>query len=344
MFFFHQCTCFHLCFILFSATTFRKGGIPSQPFATSDEFRDVYPQCMELALQSVTQDERLHMAESVHGPQMLQSAKIMMTRYDELDFMLPHLEGVFVSDAKHISLSQHREHQRARLHQLRCNMSVRQEFTSVLTAAAGVAIAQGHMFYTMLLRHFVDAFLKLQMESIANKENVRPTVQLDSEDRDILAYICGYIIRRIQSKTSSYHDGLLEVLGSQTPAQDVPVQWITACDRGGLLYPSTNFFLFMEECEAYLRSTMNSGSVNSDSLLRDQLKEDLLENVKLQQRWDSLGGPADTFMEEKVLDLYLTIRGHATAKHVMAKYRSAVESSRRSKSLRKSLKEQLKDM
>ena len=133
-------------------------------------------------------------------------------------------------------------------------------------------------------------------------------MQLDSEGRDTLAYICGHIIRQIQTKTSPYRDGLLEVLGSRTPAQVVPVQWITASGCGGLIYPSTNFFLFMEECEAFLYNTMFSGPVNSDSLLHNQLKEDMFENVILQQQWDLLGGPADTLMEEKVLDSYLTIR------------------------------------
>ena len=59
------------------------------------------------------------------------------------------------------------------------------------------------------------------------------------------------------------------------------MKWITASDRGGLIYPSTNFFLFMEECEAFLRNTMFSGPVNSDSLLHNKLKEDKLENVIL---------------------------------------------------------------
>ena len=148
--------------------------MPSQPFATSDEFREVYPQCMEHALQSIIQDQRLPMTDSVHGHQMIQSAKIMMTHYDELNFMLLHFEGVFISDTKHISLSQHRDHQRTRLHQLRCNISVHQDFTLVLTVVAGVAITQGYMFFTMLRRHFEDAFLKLQMESLANKKKRMP--------------------------------------------------------------------------------------------------------------------------------------------------------------------------
>ena len=42
-----------------------------------------------------------------------------------------------------------------------------------------------------------------------------------------------------------------------------------------------------------------------------------MEMPCVKQLWDKIGGVADTFMHEKLIDLYLTVRRHATAKRVV---------------------------
>ena len=83
----------------------------------------------------------------------------------------------------------------------------------------------GHMVH----RHFTNAFLGLQIDCLANKENTTPGVQFDEEDRDVIAYICGYVIHRVLAKGSAYREGLAEVLGSRTVG--VPLEWISSRPR-----------------------------------------------------------------------------------------------------------------
>ena len=60
------------------------------------------------------------------------------------------------------------------------NISVQHDCVSAVTVTSGVAVIQRQMYLTM--RQFVYAFLKLQLESLENKEN---GAQLCSWDREI---------------------------------------------------------------------------------------------------------------------------------------------------------------
>ena len=241
-----------------------------------------------------------------------------------------------------ISMSQFRQQQRVRLHQLRTNAGVRDKFVSHVAVEHGASTRVGHMF-AMVLRHFTNSFLEQQIDCLANKENTTQGVQLDDEDRDVIAYICGYVIRKVLAKGSANREGLASVLGSREPAVGVPSEWITSKDCGGLLYPSRDFFAFMEGCEQTLHDLIDLDHLSADSLLRDQLKEDLLENPSLQQRWDLIGGSADTLTREKVTDLFLTIRGHASARRVMRQYAKTQAANWSTKGLRKSLQSHFQD-
>ena len=195
----------------------------------------------------------------------------------------------------------------------------------------------------MVLHHLRNSFLELQIDCLANKENATPGVQLDDEDRDVMAYIWRYVILRVPAKGSTYQEGLVEVLGSRTPTVGAPSEWISSKDRGGLLYPSRDFYALMEGCEQTLRGLTDLEHLSGDSLLHDQLKEDLLENPTLQQRWDLIGGSANTLMREKVTNLFLTIKGHASARRVMKQYARTQANNRSTKGLCKSLQSSFQD-
>ena len=330
----------HFSFI--SATAHRKTS-QGHPLSTPAEFCEVYEKCVTGALQSIVQDPRLNIADSAHGAEIIQAAQRELHMEDTFAFLHPHFEELFVTESSYISISQYREQQRVRLHQLRTNAGVRDKFVSHVTVDLGASTRVGHMLFAMVLRHFTNSFLELQIDCLANKENATPGVQLDDEDRDVIAYICGYVIRRVLAKGSAYREGLAEVLGSRTPTVGVPSEWISSKDRGGLLYPSRDFYAFMEGCEQTLRGLTDLEHLSGDSLLRDQLKEDLLENPTLQQRWDLIGGSADTLMREKVTDLFLTIRGHASARRVMKQYARTQANNRSTKGLRKSLQSRFQD-
>ena len=217
------------------------------------------------------------------------------------------------------------------------------KFVSHVAVEHGASTRVGHMLFAMVLRHFTNSFLELQIDCLAKKENTIPAVQLDDDDRNVIAYICGCVIRRVLAKGLAYREGLASVLGSREPAVGMPSEWITSKVRGGLLYPSRDFFAFMEGCEQTLRGLTDLERLSADSLLRDQLKEDLLENPSLQQCWDLIGGSADTLMREKVTDLFLTIRGHASARRVMRQYAKTQAANRSTKGLCKSLQSHFQD-
>ena len=332
-----------LFFFSFPATAHRKTSSRGHPFSTAAEFGEVYAKCATGALQSIVQDPRMNLEDSAHGADIIRAAERALDKQDTFAFLLPHFEELFVTESSCISMSQFREQQRVRLHQLRTNAGVRDKFVSHVAVEHGASTRVGHMLFAMVLRHFTNSFSELQIDCLANKENTTPGVQLDDEDRDVIAYICGYVIRRVLAKGSAYREGLASVLGSREPAVGVPSEWITSKDRGGLLYPSRDFFAFMEGCEQTLRGLTDLEQLSADSLLRDQLKEDLLENPSLQQRWDLIGGSADTLMREKVTDLFLTIRGHASARRVMRQYAKTQAANRSINGLRKSLQSHFQD-
>ena len=85
-----------------------------------------------------------------------------------------------------------------------------------------------------------------------------PAYMLDDEDKDIIAYIAGFIIHRGKFEPSCYGENILEALEDPSNHSGIPSKLIDAKSRGGLCYPSITFYQLLSECEEVIRAVPGS--------------------------------------------------------------------------------------
>ena len=198
------------------------------------------------------------------------------------------------------------------------------------------------LFSTTLIitERFIQGMLNAKTKSISSS-----CLQLDSnskQDEEVLMYISGYIIKCIKKK-SVHSPNMDEVitnfllLSDKASEHNVPREWTVKLDRGGLCHPSDDFFLLVRNLDLIVSGHISTSSLSSDMVLKSVLTDKCLCSVKVTHLWAKLCKLECTLsllLLEQVVNLFLTVRGFAFARHL----KQQINPTDQKKGLRKTLK------
>ena len=146
---------------------------------------------------------------------------------------------------------------------------------------------------------------------------------LTDNDKQVLFYICGYLIHALRKQyfrlKSVKARRLVECIDCLQVADNVvnnlSSKWLDALDRGGLKRPCMKFFNLIVQVEKWVRDVVSVKQLKSDSLVN--LKAKLLDYNLLKLSWQNItSGHSECSMIvlEHVLSLFLKVRGFAITK------------------------------
>ena len=201
-----------------------------------------------------------------------------------------------------------------KLHRLRLSDAVQQDCVKLFASVS----ADSRMvlrFIQALLLELVSEIFKGQLRFEKEQSNV-VRQQISKKDLEILHYISGFIVRRIQKKWPVEIFENAKGTKDCSEGKDSHMQWTLKKDRGGLVYPSENMFLMVQEMEVVVRQTVNSEQLSAKSLAVDPMVEQILDahmvNVYSERLFED--SPLATRVLEDVIRMFLTVRGYAVAR------------------------------
>lgn len=200
------------------------------------------------------------------------------------------------------------------------------------------------VFQHSMLQNFITERAKLY-----TKKASEPTKMSDT-DQSIIFYIAGFMISALKKKTikgkSDKHRELLHqtesLVSCATSAKSEFVvkfaEWTNKLNRGGLIIPSDNFFLLVRELENSYRKYVDLNNITCLTLDRTYIVVKLLDDFLVNYYWDKLCQPSETkdLLLENCIKLFLSVRGHSTARHIKLLITEKNESK---KSLRQNLRD-----
>ena len=234
-----------------------------------------------------------------------------------------------------------------KFHHLKLNTEVRDKVFSAISFQVSNRLHV--MFYQVFLRKLVEVMLA-ELIDRNRKEEVTKLIPLSETEQQVLYYIAGFIVSKLKknhskSKSLKDCDNLIKII-STSNLQDLGFlqnvsEWTSRLDRGGLQYPTQDFYLLIREMENITNSNIDMSSLSAHSLLKVSLKELVMDSFLVKYYWTELlkksGSSEDEcgHFLEYVIDLFLTIRGFAVARKVKNQLHRRVKPT--TCSLRKSL-------
>ena len=195
------------------------------------------------------------------------------------------------------------------------------------------------VFLSVLLRGLLDQIISnkvLLLTSNTQKTSDKVPAINDSE-QCTLFYISGYIISALKKEsarfsTSAKHKALGHAISAcvkenkSAPATFVDKYsvWTAKLNRGGLQTPCDNFFLMVREFELILRQECDTSlvAVNSLTLDKQHLKELIISAFMVKNYFSKLCFDPiySGYILERIISLYLNIRGHAVSQQIKAQF------------------------
>ena len=184
------------------------------------------------------------------------------------------------------------------------------------TKCSGYAFIALKLMQELVKKNYRSQPSKIEIESLLSKR-----------DQEILEYICGYILRRVKDIEGS------SVLRSGSPTNS---RLTESFDRGGLIYPSDNFVIFIESAESVFR-TIPHTSVSKELFTSKCDEENLFSRLHDCFANDAASYTSIEKLYVKILHLFFIIRAHQKCRNLLQKELRSSKINRKSKALRDSL-------
>ena len=293
------------------------------PLTTNEQFESELPSITKKTLEGIRDDPIHNLSSSTSGGQMVKIAKnLLSVNLSALHaVLLTHLMAIItVSPSGQINIANILQ----RIGQMRYDTTfvsaMRQTLTTLLPSEISVR------FLNLFLQRFISEFIKAyfaRQNELLEKIVVANVDILTDNDKQVLFYICGYLIHALRKQyfrlKSVKARRLLECIDCLQLGNDVvnnlSSKWLDALDRGGLKRPCMKFFNLIVQVEKWVRDVVSVKQLKSDSLVN--LKAKLLDYNLLKLSWQNItSGHSECSMVvlEHVLSLFLKVRGFAITK------------------------------
>eukprot|EP00795_Rhopilema_esculentum_P017481 gene17481-9090_t len=182
--------------------------------------------------------------------------------------------------------------------------------------------------------------------------------ELTKGDKEVISYICGAVLSKLIKKTydtvrkkhatKETENTLRQRIELLNCCKGTEEEWlrdkklIDTLNRGGLTYPKAKFVEIFHKAEEILRKAISSNPkrINVASIVVTIFKEasTLLATSKfLFDSVDAASDLKDTIFKDAIR-VYIKIRAHAHARHVIETHKCATGRQKKEKALRKKLK------
>ena len=197
------------------------------------------------------------------------------------------------------------------------------------------------IFQDMVSVHF-PVVAQTEMEG-----STRTHVQLDYNEKNALRYVGGYVTRVLHHRLrKSKHGMKREFCACLTEMNDVDPDemcddsddWMNSVDRGGLKHITNMVYMLFVSIELVLRRHL----LGLDQPSLTTAKEKVVEDEDVKSYWSNISinwtDEVATQLLNMMIDTWINIRGHSTAKAWLESYKlSQKKSVQKSKGIRKQL-------
>ena len=233
----------------------------------------------------------------------------------------------------------------AKVHEVKTNEELQKQFIENLGLELSHRVSI--MFYQCFLREIVESLLA-HMIVINEKEFECKVSKHSSTEQEILYYIGGFIVKKVNVNIDKLRclrgkETILSFMtnsGEESSWFEGVKSWTKALDRGGLQYPSMNFYLLVREIDSIVSSKLYEETLSSNSLMKSKTKDTIFDSYIVNYHWGKIlmqAGSSDAegkLFLEYIIDVFLNVKGFAIARNIRqretAKYKQ-------SSSFRKSL-------
>ena len=205
-----------------------------------------------------------------------------------------------------------------------------------------------------LYQHLATLMFREQVEksiatASASSDFVHP---LSDNERNALRYTAGYICRHLRKQLErGSHEQKEELVLSlmdltahkDADALNTDEEWTLQVDRGGLLYVKNTTNLLFVAIEEDIRKNLRllkSGSCQKSTIIKSVIASEEVQFYWLIAQADFDVGDDDTYdiLLQKIVELYLTVRGFSYASNLVEKYKQITsKGTKKSKALRREL-------
>lgn len=330
--------------------------IPPATFHSVDtaQFQQLFQEANRCAWDSISSDKILNIKTSKFGRELSEISDFLADSSRDTLIqccaITEPLKQAFVN--KPFSSQTDRDEFMRHVHELQLSSNAVDSFYSFLRSCIpDVQLQTAIMMYQVWLRKFVEAMLgKISIMQQRVENNTCMVNKLTNTDNNVLYYISGYLCTKIKSSVRRYktlrnHEQLANSLSTKNPTNfdNFFIQyqkWVQKQNRGGLSYPTRDFFLLVVELDSiYRQQLLSVGLAHLPN--KQQLKQIILERQNIHLIWRRMlqqveGCTAESTQRilELIVCLFITLKGFAVAKQQCFK----LKSMRDSKSLRGKLK------
>lgn len=283
----------------------------------NEQFEMQYPDLIKKTWNSVLQNDMMKWPGSRYGKDLLAAASSVSQVVKEepgvMHFMKAPIYQMVSQQGSTSSAT--REMQLVEGYKLRTNKVIKQQWTE-FTNTLELNELTSHQLFSVFIRQLHITFTEEQL-LLAKVQSAKEGKEVELKDwqKDTVGYIAGWIVMRISSKPTLYPANVLTNITGTVESKHTA--WIKKQSRGGLHFPSDNFLNFLFNLECALQKA-DLQRLSASSLLCDKLKEDLLDQDEVKRTWEEMAITGTTVLE-KIIDLYLRLRGHAVTRYMRRK-------------------------
>jgi len=199
---------------------------------------------------------------------------------------------------------------------------------------------------TLMFNEEVSKATKIERSS---SDAIEP---LTDNERNALRYTVGYICRHLRKQLErGSHDMKEELVlclmdltkDRDSDAIETDEEWTRRVDRGGLWYVKTTTYLLFVAIEEEVRKCLKQllkGSGHKSAIIKHVVESEEVEFYWLIAQADFDVGDEETYklLLYKIVELYVTVRGHSYAANIMEKHKQATaKGTQRAKAFRREL-------
>ena len=249
----------------------------------------------------------------------------------------------------HTSLQLRKERMWGAYHRLRTADTFVSDWRLFITNSIGLKAFPS--FYQFVTQHIFKELMKeaYPVVEISGHDCESPGRPLTYEEQNALRYVAGYIIRKVQQRLeTSTHPRkdemvllLMECAGDELSENVGTETWTNMIDRGGLWHINDQTYSIFNIMEDEMRRFFRLDVQRPHEGMKDTAMKALLKSDDLFE-WCLIAVEADddisTLVLEKIVELYVTVRGFAFAKSCMEMYKQVKKKTvQKSRALRSKL-------
>lgn len=291
------------------------------------------------AVQAVLKDEGFQV-ESLHAETALKTASLVLEwgrepeNREKLEVfshvLVVRLRACFTS--KRTTAQLQRERMWGAYHQLRTADTFVKDWRAFLNDSVG---QKAYPAFFQFVTHTVFKELLKHQYPVSEQTTENPERPLTYQEQNALGYVAGYIIRKLRFRREASHHTkmeymiflLLEFAGDEVVEGGDTKAWTNIIDRGGLWHINDQtyslFVALEEECQRFSISASNK----EDRGTRKALTEAIMQSEDVLFHWCLISTNSDddvaAVVLQKIVDLYVTVRGFAFASSCLELYKQA---------------------